>query len=166
PLKEGTEEEKKAHETKMAKFAAELATFGDVYVNDAFGTLHNKDVSVLALPKAMKDRPRVIGLLVQRELNVVDDLLTNPQRPLLAIMGGAKVSDKIKFIQVLLDRVDELLIGGKMTFTFLKAKGIAVGAMTIDPADLDEVAKLLPQVGQKIVLPIDYVVAQKDDRTK
>jgi phosphoglycerate kinase len=163
PSKDGTDAEKKAHEAKMSDFAGELATLGDIYVNDAFGTLHNKDVSVLALPKAMMDRPRVIGLLVQRELKVVDDLLSSARRPMLAVMGGAKVSDKIKFIQVLLERVDKLLIGGKMTFTFLKARGISAGAMTIDPKDLDEVAKLLPQVGKKIVLPIDYLVARPDD---
>src|SRR5207302_2048542 len=132
PLKEGSDADKAAHEAKMNTFAVELAAFGDIYVNDAFGTLHNKDVSVLALAKAMKGKPRVIGLLVDKELKIVDDLLTSPKRPMFAIMGGAKVSDKIKFIQVLLAKVDKLLVGGKMTYAFLNAQGIGIGAMDID----------------------------------
>jgi phosphoglycerate kinase len=163
PIKDATEDAKRAHEEAMAAFADELASLGDFYVNDAFGTLQNKDVSVLALPKAMKGKPRVIGFLVEKELHIIDNLLASSQRPMLAVMGGAKVSDKIKFIEVLLDKVDRLLIGGKMTYTFLKAQGVDVGAMSIDEKDLDEARKLVPLVGKKIVLPIDNLVAHKDD---
>jgi phosphoglycerate kinase len=160
PLKDAPDDKKAAHEAGMKQLASDLASFGDIYVNDAFGTLQNKDVSVLALPVAMQGKPRVIGLLVEDELAKIDRLLDQIQRPMLGIMGGAKVSDKIKFIQVLLDKVDALLIGGKMTYTFLKAKGVDVGACKIDPQD-EELVKshLLPQVGKKIVLPIDYLVA-------
>lgn len=149
------------HEKGMSAFAAELAALGDIYVNDAFGTLQNKDVSVLALPKAMAGKPRVIGLLVEDELARINDLLDHSKPPMIGIMGGAKVSDKIKFIQVLLDKVDTLLIGGKMTYTFLKAQGVEVGGCKIDPTD-EELVKthLLSQVGKKIVLPADYLVAQ------
>ena len=149
PKKDGTPEEIEAHNKAMDAFAAELAAFGDFYVNDAFGTLHNKDVSVLALPKAMKGKPRVIGLLVEKELRIVDDLLAAPKRPMLAIMGGAKVSDKIKFITVLLGKVDRLLVGGKMVYTFLKATGVDVGGCKVDDAELAEAKKLLPMVGTK-----------------
>src|SRR5262249_53399824 len=111
PKKDATPDELATHEKAMADFALELAALGDIYVNDAFGTLHNKDVSVLALAKAMKGKPRVIGLLVEKELKTVDDLLSAPKRPMIAIMGGAKVSDKINFIKVLLGQVDRLLVG-------------------------------------------------------
>lgn len=165
PKKDGTPEELGAHNQSMDALAAELAAFGDIYVNDAFGTMHNKDVSVLALPKAMKGKPRVIGLLVEKELKTVDDLLSDPKRPMLAIMGGAKVSDKIKFITVLLEKVDRLLVGGKLTYAFMKATGANVGDIQVDDAELAEAKKLLPMVGTKIVLAPDSVVANKDNRT-
>src|SRR5205085_10755429 len=110
--------------------AAALAALGDAYVNGAFGTCHNDhDASMVAVPGAMKaqGKPRAVGLLVAKELDVIDGLMSDPKRPLLAVMGGAKVSDKINFINALLGKVDHLLIGGKMTYTFLKAKGITVG---------------------------------------
>src|SRR5205807_460471 len=116
------------------EFAAQLAALGDVYVNDAFGTCHNdKDASMVAVPAAMKaqGKPRAVGLLVAKELEVIDGLMAHPKRPLLAVMGGAKVSDKINFINALLGKVDHLLIGGKMGYTFMRAQGTAVGAMQI-----------------------------------
>src|SRR5438105_6892683 len=115
-------------------FAAALASLADVYVNDAFGTCHNDhDASMVAVPAAMKaqGKPRAVGLLVAKELEVIDGLMANPKRPMLAIMGGAKVSDKINFINALLAKVDKLLIGGKMTYAFLKAQGVDVGATKI-----------------------------------
>ena len=167
PLKDAADDKKIAHEAGMKQLAADLAAFGDIYVNDAFGTLQNKDVSVLALPMAMAGKPRTIGLLVEDELAKIDRLLDHIQRPMIGIMGGAKVSDKIKFIQVLLDKVDALLIGGKITYTFLKAKGVDVGACKIDPQDEDLVrTRLLSQVGKKIVLPIDYLVADVKEQDK
>jgi phosphoglycerate kinase len=162
PLKEGTDEQKAAHKEGMKKLAGDLASLGDIYVNDAFGSLQNKDVSVLGLPKAMAGKPRVMGLLVEKELNIIDRILAHFERPMIGIMGGAKVSDKIKFIEVLLKKVDELLIGGKMTYTFLKARGDSIGAMTVDPKDLELVARLLPQVGKKIVLPLDSIAIGQD----
>ncbi|HVL14750.1 MAG TPA: phosphoglycerate kinase, partial [Gemmata sp.] len=100
-----------------AEFAAAIAALGDAYVNDAFGTCHNdKDASMVAVPAALKaaGKPRAVGLLVEKELTVVDGLMSAPKRPVLAVMGGAKVSDKIAFINALLGKVDSLLIGGKM----------------------------------------------------
>jgi phosphoglycerate kinase len=145
-------------------FAAAIAALGDVYVNDAFGTCHNdKDASMVAVPAAMVGKPRVVGLLVAKELEIIDGLMNNPKRPLLGIMGGAKVSDKVKFIHTLLEKVDHLLIGGKMTYTFLKAQGVAVGNMQIAEEELTATRDLLPQVGKKITLPVDYLCAKSDD---
>jgi phosphoglycerate kinase len=148
------------------EFAAALASLGDVYVNDAFGTCQNDtDTSMVGLPARLKaaGKPRAIGLLVEKELHIIDAIMGNPKRPLLGIMGGAKVSDKINFINALLAKVDHLLIGGKMTFTFMKARGISVGAMTIPDEELENAKKLLPEVDMKITLPIDSLCAKSDD---
>jgi phosphoglycerate kinase len=137
-----------------------------VYVNDAFGTCHNdKDASMVAVPAAMKaaGKPRAVGLLVAKELEVIDALMSHPKQPVVAIMGGAKVSDKINFINALLAKVDKLLVGGKMTYTFLKARGVNVGATKVDDAELAAAQPLLAQVGKKIVLPVDYLAAKSDD---
>src|SRR5262249_7941572 len=147
-------------------FAAQIAALGEVYVNDAFGTCHNdKDASMVAVPAAMKARgkPRAVGLLVARGLEVIDGLMSHPKRPLLGVMGGAKVSDKINFINALLGKVDHLLIGGKMGYTFLKAQGVDVGSSQVAPEELAAAQKLLPQVGTKITLPVDSLVAKSDD---
>jgi phosphoglycerate kinase len=145
-------------------FAHAIAALGDVYVNDAFGTCHNdNDASMVAVPAALKGKPRVLGFLVAKELEVIDGLMSNPKRPLLAVMGGAKVSDKVKFIKALLAKVDHLLVGGKMTYTFLKAKGVPVGNMQIDDKERAAATDLLPQVGTKITLPVDSLCAKSDD---
>jgi phosphoglycerate kinase len=162
--KEGaTAEELAAHEAGMNALARDLASFGDIYVNDAFGTLQNKDVSVLGLPKAMVGKPRVMGLLVEKELQIIDKLLDQAERPMVGIMGGAKVSDKIKFLQVLLQKVDRLLIGGKMTYTFLKARGVSVGAMTIDAKDEELVRGISEELRSRVVVPRDFVVVHCKD---
>jgi phosphoglycerate kinase len=148
------------------EFAGQIAALGDVYVNDAFGTCHNdKDASMVAVPAATKKagKPRAVGLLVAKELEVIDGLMSNPKRPLLAVMGGAKVLDKINFINALLAKVDHLLIGGKMGYTFMKAQGIGVGNMQIAEEEVAAAAKLLPQVGKKITLPVDSLVCKTDD---
>jgi phosphoglycerate kinase len=148
------------------EFAAQIAALGNAYVNDAFGTCHNdKDASMVAVPAAMKahGKPRAVGLLVAKELEIIDGLMSHPKRPLLAVMGGAKVSDKINFIKALLAKVDHLLIGGKMGYTFLKAKGVDVGGSPVAPEELAAAGQLLPQVGTKITLPVDSLVAKSDD---
>lgn len=147
-------------------FAAAVAALGDAYVNDAFGTCHNdKDASMVAVPAALKaqGKPRAVGLLVEKELKVIDGLLADPERPFFAVMGGAKVSDKIAFINALLKKVDHLLVGGKMAYAFLKAIGVDVGGTKVDDAELTAAKELVPQVGAKISLPIDYLVAKSDD---
>jgi phosphoglycerate kinase len=148
------------------EFAAAIAALGDVYVNDAFGTCHNdKDASMVAVPAAMKaaGKPRAVGLLVAKELEIIDGLMAKPKRPMLAIMGGAKVSDKINFINALLAKVDLLLIGGKMTYAFLKARGVNVGSTKIADEEVSAAKPLLAKVGTKIVLPVDSIAAKSDD---
>lgn len=148
------------------EFAAALANLGDAYVNDAFGTCHNdNDTSMVALPATFKaaGKPRAVGRLVQRELEILDQLLTQPTRPLLAIMGGAKVSDKLGFIQALLHKVDHLLIGGKMTYAFLKAQGHNVGSTQVADLEVEAARPLLTHVGQKILLPMDYLTARSEN---
>jgi phosphoglycerate kinase len=148
------------------EFAAQIAALGDAYVNDAFGTCHNdKDASMVAVPAAMKaqGKPRAVGTLVAKELEVIDGLMSHPKHPLLAVMGGAKVSDKINFINALLGKVDHLLIGGKMGYAFLKAQGVDVGATQVAPEEVAAAQKLLPHVGTKITLPVDTLVVKSDD---
>src|SRR5262245_53248000 len=113
--------------SKSADFARELAGLADAYVNDAFGTCHRSDASMVAVPAALKGKPRGVGLLVAKELEILDTLLSNPTRPMLGILGGAKVSDKVGFINSLLGRVDKVLVGGAMTYLFMKAQGRSIG---------------------------------------
>ncbi|HKA06981.1 MAG TPA: phosphoglycerate kinase [Gemmataceae bacterium] len=145
-------------------FAHAIAALGDVYVNDAFGTCHNdKDASMVAVPAAMKGKPRVLGFLVAKEVEVIDGLMGNPKRPLLAVMGGAKVSDKVKFINALLAKVDHLLIGGKIAYAFLKARGVDVGSTKVADEEVTAAKPLLDRVDRSITLPVDYVCAKSDD---
>jgi phosphoglycerate kinase len=148
-----------------AGFAAQLAALADVYVNDAFGTCHRNDASMVAVPAAMAraGKPRVVGLLVAKELDILDRLLSASPKPFLGILGGAKVSDKIGFIKALLGRVDRVLIGGAMSYTFMKSQGRGVGGSKVE-ADKLEVARELLALGKgKIVLPVDHLVVEKID---
>ncbi len=148
------------------EFAAAIAALGDAYVNDAFGTCHNdNDATMVAVPAALKaaGKPRAVGLLVAKELEIIEGLMTAPKHPVLAIMGGAKVSDKIAFINALLLKVDHLLIGGKMAYTFLKSQGIDVGSTRVAAEELDAAKPLLGYIGGKITLPVDYLAAKSDD---
>jgi phosphoglycerate kinase len=146
------------------EFAKAIGALGDVYVNDAFGTCQNdKDASMVAVPASMAGKPRVLGFLVDKELTVIDGLMAAPKRPLLGIMGGAKVSDKINFINAMLKKVDHLLIGGKMTYTFWKAQGVDVGGTKVPDEEVAAAKNLLQFVGTKITLPVDSLVAKGDD---
>ncbi len=146
-----------------AAFAGQIASLGDVYVNDAFGTCHRSDASMKAVPAAMRGKPRVVGHLVAKELQVLDRLLSAPARPFVGILGGAKVSDKIGFIKALLSRVDRVLIGGAMSYTFLKAQGHGVGGSKVEGDKLDVARELLSLGQAKIVLPVDHLVVEKLD---
>lgn len=146
-------------------FAAQLAGLADAYVNDAFGTCHRDEASMVAVPERFERSRRAIGFLVEKELKILDALLGKPKKPMIALMGGAKVSDKILVIENLLPRVDHLLIGGAMTYTFLKAQGHATGKSRVEEDRLDEARKLLEKAGAKLVLPIDHLTAQTLDAT-
>jgi phosphoglycerate kinase len=145
------------------EFAKALASLADCYVNDAFGTSHRDEASMVAVPEQFPPADRAIGFLVEKELKTLDALLENVKRPMVAVMGGAKVSDKILLIENLLPRVDQLLIGGAMTYTFLKAQGHEIGKSRCEADRLEEAKKLLEKGGAKLVLPVDHVVAQSLD---
>ncbi len=142
------------------EFAKKLASLGDVYVNDAFGSAHRAHASTEGVAKYL---PAVSGFLMEKELNYLGQALANPAHPFVAILGGAKVSDKIKVIENLLPKVDSLLIGGGMANTFLAGKGLNVGESLVENDKLDVAKDLLQKGGSKIVLPVDVVVADKFD---
>ena len=148
-----------------AEFGKQLAALGDIFVNDAFGTCHRGDASMVALPAAMKGKPRVVGFLVAKELDIIGKLLSNPQRPVIGIMGGAKVSDKIGFIKKMLGLVDKVLVGGAMSYTFMLAQGRGIGASRAEKDKLDLAKELLALGGNKIVLPVDHLIADKPEAT-
>ena len=143
------------------EFAKALAQLGDIYVNDAFGSAHRAHASTEGVAHYL---PAVAGYLIQKELEIMGKALENPSRPFVAILGGAKVSDKIGVIENLINKVDVLLIGGGMAYTFLKAKGYEVGNSLLEE-DKVELAKQLmekaDEKGVKLLLPVDNVVAQE-----
>ena len=162
PLEQKTKDGKKEGDPE---FGRGLAALADVYVNDAWGTSHRPDASMVAAAEAMPADRRAIGLLVEKEVNVLADLLGEPKRPMIAVMGGAKVSDKILLIENLLPKVDKLLIGGAMTYTFLKAQGHPIGSSRCEEDKLDEARRLLQVAAGKIELPTDHLVADSPEPT-
>jgi phosphoglycerate kinase len=147
-------------EANEAGFAHALASLADVYVDDAFGSAHRAHASTTGVAERL---PAVAGFLMERELNFLGRALTNPARPFVAILGGAKVSDKIAVIENLLGTVDWLLIGGGMANTFLKAQGKGVGQSVVENDKLDVAKDLLKKGAKKIVLPVDVVIADQVD---
>src|SRR5687768_373148 len=150
-------------------FAAQLAKLGDIYVNDAFGTAHREHASTFGVPQLMQGKPRVIGFLIQKELKFLGDAISNPARPFVGILGGAKVSDKIAVIQSLLGKADSLLIGGAMAYTFFLAHGKEVGKSLVERDKVDLAKGLLNKAKGKIKLPIDTVISDTmsdDAKTK
>jgi phosphoglycerate kinase len=136
-------------------FALALADLADIYCNDAFGTCHRKDASMVAVPLAMGKKPKVMGFLVAKEVQYLSDTLAKPQRPFVAILGGAKVSDKINVIRNLLSICDKVLIGGAMAYTFSLAKGGKVGKSLVELDKVELAKELLGIGGSKLVLPVD-----------
>jgi phosphoglycerate kinase len=145
------------------QFARQLAALADCYVNDAFGTCHRDEASMVAVPEQFPPDRRAIGFLVEKELEILQTLLSHPQHPYVAVMGGAKVSDKISVIENLLRKVDRLLIGGAMTYTFLKAQGKSIGQSKLEAERLDVARRLLDLAGDKLILPEDHLVADKPE---
>ncbi|MHC5061888.1 MAG: phosphoglycerate kinase [Planctomycetota bacterium] len=142
-------------------FAKQIAALADVYVDDAFGTSHRDNASMYTVAVAMEGKDRVTGFLIEKELSFLGDTVSNPERPFVAILGGAKVSDKIKVIENLFSKVDRILIGGAMAYTFFKAQGKTVGNSLCEDDFVDKANELLAQaedIGCEIVLPADTVI--------
>ena len=138
-----------------AAFAKALAELADVYCNDAFGTCHRADASMVAVPRAMGNKPKVMGFLLAKEVEYLSETIANPKRPFVAILGGAKVSDKINVIRNLLSICDKVLIGGAMAYTFSLAKGGKVGKSLVEPDKVELAKELLAEGGAKLMLPVD-----------
>ena len=136
------------------------ASLGDVFVNDAFGTAHRKHASNVGTATNMPGKAAA-GYLMEKEIKFLGDAVDNPERPFVAILGGAKVSDKIGVIDNLLDKADKIIIGGGMAYTFYAAKGIKVGNSLVEKDKIDVAKQILDKAGDKLVLPIDNVVADK-----
>lgn len=151
----------KEEEKNDPNFAKQLAKLGEVYVNDAFGTAHREHASTFGAAQALAGKPRVIGSLIQKELKFLGDAISNPRRPFVAILGGAKVSDKINVIEQLLGKADTLLIGGAMAYTFFLAQGKEVGKSLVERDKVELAKQLLAKAGGKIKLPVDTVVSDK-----
>jgi phosphoglycerate kinase len=146
---------------KIDCFTKSLASLGDIYVNDAFGTAHRAHVSTQGVTRHFKEN--AAGLLMQKEIAYLGRALASPARPFVAILGGSKVSDKIKVINSLLEKVDTLLIGGAMAYTFLKAQGLPIGNSKFEEEHIQTALNVLEkakQRGVKIILPVDHVVAK------
>ncbi|MEU9743781.1 phosphoglycerate kinase [Micromonospora chersina] len=143
-------------DAERGAFADQLAAFGDAYVDDAFGAVHRKHASVHDVPARL---PHVAGRLVLREVEVLGKLTGDPERPYVVVLGGSKVSDKLAVIEALLPKVDRLLIGGGMCFTFLKAQGHEVGTSLLEEDMVETCRNLLERSGGEIMLPVDVVAA-------
>jgi len=155
PDKKLTPEQQRAHDD----FVAGLAGLGAVYVNDAFGTCHRKHASMYGVAKAIRKKGgrAVAGYLLEKEIKYLHDAVATPKPPFVAVLGGAKVSDKIKLIANLLPKVDRILVGGAMAYTLLKAGGTDVGKSRVEEDQIAEMKSLLASAGNKILLPVDHV---------
>lgn len=152
-----------AEQAGDAAFAQKLAAFGDIYCNDAFGTCHREDASMCAVPLAMTGKPKVVGFLVAKEIQFLLDTIRKPERPFLAILGGAKVSDKINVIRNLLTICDTVLIGGAMAYTFSLAQEGKVGNSRVEKDKVALAQELLEIGAGKLVLPVDTHCATSKD---
>ncbi len=149
-------EEKKGDEA----FAAKLAGMADAYCNNAFGTCHREDASMVAVPEAMQGKPRAAGSLVDKEIRYLDEQLKQPKRPFVVMLGGAKVSDKLPAIEHLAGIADTILIGGAMAYTFLKSQGTGVGTSRVEEDMVEKARELLGMASEKgceVMLPVDHL---------
>jgi phosphoglycerate kinase len=167
--KEETIKDKAAKEDaqlRQAKddFAKELAGMADIYVDDAFGTAHRDNASMYTVPMMMEGKPRVIGFLIEKELKFLGEALSNPGRPFVAILGGAKISDKLGVIENLIGKVDRIIIGGGMAYTFLKGRGKSIGKSLCEEDFVDKGQELLKQAADancEVMLPVDHCVVRE-----
>lgn len=162
PEEEGKKDGEKMSKADRQWFIDALASLADIYIDDAFGTAHRNHASMAGVPEKLGQG--AAGYLLQKELDYFSKVFENPERPFLAILGGAKVSDKIKVIDNLLDKVDSLMIGGAMAYTFLKAQGVEVGKSRVEEDYIDmakEYLKKAEDKGINFLLPIDHLVAKE-----
>ncbi len=167
--KEETIKDKAAKEDAQLRkakddFAKELAGDADIYVDDAFGTAHRDNASMYTVPVVMEGKPRVIGFLIEKELKYLGETLSAPEKPFVAILGGAKVSDKIGVIENLIGKVDRIIIGGAMAYTFLKGRGKSIGKSLCENDFIDKGQELLDQASEadcEVVLPVDHCVVRE-----
>lgn len=148
-------------EKNEESFAKDLASLGEIYINDAFGTSHRAHASNVGLSKFL---PSAVGFLVEKEISIIGDALDKANRPFVAVLGGAKVSDKIGVIENLINKVDTIIVGGAMAFTFLKAQGYEIGKSLVEEDKLDLANSLIEKAKEKnisLLLPIDVVVAKE-----
>ncbi len=146
-------------EANDPEFAKRLSMLGDVYVNDAFGTAHRAHASTEGVTHFL---PSVAGFLMKKELDYLGSALDNPKRPFIAILGGAKVKDKISVIKQLLTKVDKLIVGGGMAYTFQKAKGYEIGKSLFDASNLEFCKEILATSSDKLILPVDAIITDKN----
>ena len=146
------------NDPELAKYWASL---GDVYVNDAFGTAHRAHASNVGIASNIGEGNSASGFLVDKEIKFIGGAVDNPERPLVAILGGAKVSDKIAVIENLLEKADKVIIGGGMAYTFMKAKGKEIGISLCENDKVEYARELMAKAGDKLVLPVDTVVAKE-----
>jgi phosphoglycerate kinase len=145
-------------------FAQKLADLADIYCNNAFGAAHRQDASMFALPRAMAGKPRVVGMLMQKEIKYLSEAIASPQHPFVAVLGGAKVSDKMMAIENLLTKVDTILIGGAMAYTLLKAQGHKVGNSRVEDDRLEDARRILhlAQLSKAdLILPLDHTAGRE-----
>ncbi len=143
------------------EFAHAMASYTQIYINDAFGASHRAHSSIDALPRIVKNKG--IGFLIEKEIQMLDKLMTSPARPYLAVMGGAKVSDKIDVIEKLMDIVDGIIIGGAMAYTFLKARGLSVGKSLVETDKVNYAKEMIARMearGKSLLLPVDHLVTE------
>ena len=153
----------KGETTNDEEFAKVLADMAEVYINDAFGVCHRAHASVEAITRFFSEKTSAAGFLLQKEVQFSKNLLRRPTRPFVAVVGGSKVSGKLQALVNLLPRVDKLLIGGGMAFTFLKAQGLDIGNSLVEDDLLDEANRVMEEAkkqGVKVYLPVDVVAAQ------
>lgn len=149
-----------AEEKNDPFFAKQLAALADIYVDDAFGTAHRNHASICGVAKLL---PNAVGFLMGQEVNTILDVLENPERPFVAILGGSKVSDKIYVVMNLINKVNAILIGGGMAYTFLKARGVKIGKSLVDDDKLELAKNILDEAekrGVSVFLPIDHICAE------
>lgn len=150
----------KEEEANDLYFAKKLAGMADIYIDDAFGTIHRKHASIHRVAKLLPNNG--MGFLMGKEINTIEKAMINPERPFVAILGGAKVADKIGVVENLMEKADCVLIGGAMSFTFLKAQGVSVGTSIVDDKSLDLAKGILDKAreeGKQIILPVDVAVS-------